>query len=133
MESFLWVGFVSGNFVVPDEVEVNLAEVKDKGDIFGGGLYPLFDFGSFLFFCFGQTLNAFALHFDVEGIFSMQEHVNEGISECEVIDASEIGLVVFDGVLEFGHVGSVGLRVEVGFREGLFGRGLFSHIKERDN
>lgn len=133
MEGFLWVGFVSGEFIVPDKIEVDLAEVKDEGDIFGCGLNPLFNFSSFLFVCFCQTLDAFALHLDVEGVLRVQEHVNEGITECEVINVSEVGLVVFDGVLEFGHVGSVGLGVEVGFGEGLFGRVFLSHIKERDN
>ena len=133
MEGFLWVGFVSGEFVVPDKVEVDLAEVKDEGDIFGGGLNPLFNFSSFLFVCFSQTLDTFALHLDVEGVLPVQEHVNEGITECEVIDVSEVGLVVFDVVLEFGHVRSVGFGVEVGFGEVLFDRGFFSHIKEQDN
>jgi hypothetical protein len=115
VEGFLWIGLVSGKLVVPDKVEVDLAKVKNKGDIFGGGLDPVLNFDSFFLIGLGQTFDAFALHFNVKGVFCMQEHVNEGISECEIINFYEVGLIVFDGVLKFSHIRSVGLRVEIGF------------------
>lgn len=133
MEGLFWVDFVSGKFEVSDKVEIDLAEVKDESDIFGGSLDPFLYFDSFFLVGFGKSLDAFALHLYVKSVFSVEEHVNKGIAKGKVIDIFEIELIVFGVVLEFGHVGSVGLGVEIGFREDLFGREFFSHIKECNN
>jgi hypothetical protein len=119
-ESFLGVGFGSGKFVVAYKVEINLSKVKDECDMFGSGLDPLLDFESFFLIGFGEALDAFAFELDVKGVFGVEEHVDEGVAECEVVDVPEILFVVFGTVVEFGHVGAVGLGVEVGFGEGLF-------------
>ncbi len=71
MKGFLWVRFVSGKLVVLDKVKVDLTKVKDKGDIFGGGLDPVLNFDSFFLIGLSQTFDAFALHFNVKGVFCM--------------------------------------------------------------
>lgn len=104
LESLLWIGLTVSNFVVPDQVEVDLAKVKDKGGIFGTCSDPLFDFDSFLLISFCQALEAFALEFDVESVVSMEEHVDKGIAESEVVDVFELIFEGFGIVLEFSHV-----------------------------
>jgi hypothetical protein len=132
-ESIFGVGFAPGEFIVANKVEIDLSKVKDEGDVFGSGLDPFLDFESFLFIGFGEALDAFAFEFDVEGVFCVEEHVDEGVTECEVVDVLEILFVDFGVVVEFGRVGAVGLWVKVGFGEGFFYGGFLSHIKEPDN
>ncbi len=76
-----------GEFVVAYEIQINLSEVEDEGDMLGCGFDPLLNLEPFFFIGFGESLDTLSLELDVEGVFGMQKHVDEGISEREVVNS----------------------------------------------
>ncbi len=60
---------------------------------------------SFYLISLGKTFDTFSFKFDKESILKVEEHVDEGVTECKVFDTFENILVAFGRELYFRNFG----------------------------